>query len=108
MPNTKPVGVAYEDPLLDAAVIGKSGGTVGFFGSTPVTRPAALTAQLTTITHNAPITPDYAIQQLTQTTPYGFVTQDEGNSVLSVVANLQTRLAQVEARLESLNLIASN
>lgn len=108
MPNTKPVGVAYEDPLLDAAVIGKSGGTVGFFGSTPVTRPAALTTQLTTITHNNPVTPDYAIQGVTSSTPFGFVTADEGNTVLSVVANLQTRVAQVEARLESLNLIASN
>ncbi len=108
MPNTKPVGVAYEDPLLDGAVLGKSGGTVAFYGGTPVAKGAALTAQLTTITHNAPITPDYAIQQLTQTTPFGFVTQDEGNSVLSVVANLQTRLAQVEARLEAINIIASN
>lgn len=40
--NTKAVGVAYEDPLLDGAVIGKSGGTAGFFGATPTTQIAAL------------------------------------------------------------------
>lgn len=108
MPNTKPIGVAYSDPELNGAVMGSSGGTAGFFGTTPVTQPAALTTQLTTITHTAPGTPDYAIQNVTQATPYGFVTADEGNTVLSVVANLQTRLAQVEARLESLGLIASN
>lgn len=108
MPNTKPIGVAYEDQQLDGAVIGTSGGTVGFYGATPVAQPAALTAQLTTITSTAPGTPDYAIQDLTQTTPFGFATKDEGSTVLSVIAILQTRLAQVEARLESLNLIASN
>ena len=106
--NTKPIGVAYEDPQLDGAILGKSGGTVGFYGTTPVVQGAALTAQSTTITSTAPGTPDYAIQDLTQTTPFGFATKDEGNTVLAVIANLQTRLAQVEARLETVGLIASN
>lgn len=81
---------------------------VGFYGVTPVVQGAALTAQLTTLTHTAPGTPDYAIQNLTTSTPYGFVTADEGNSVLKVVANLQTRLAELEARLEGCGMIASN
>lgn len=42
--NTKPVGVAYEDPILDGAVLGKAGGTVGFYGTTPITQAAAITA----------------------------------------------------------------
>lgn len=105
MPNTKAVGVAYEDPLLDGAVIGKSGGTVGFFGGTPVSKGSALTTQLTTITFTAPTTPDYAIQNFTQTTPFGFVTADEANSVLSVIANLQSRVSQLEARLQSYGLL---
>ena len=60
MPNTKPVGVAYEDPYLDGATI-----------VNPVysAKGAALTTQLTTITSTAPGTPDYAIQDLTSTTP---------------------------------------
>jgi len=63
---------------------------------------------LTSITSTAPSTADYAIQDLTQTTPFGFATKDEGNTVLSVIANLQARLAQVESRLETVGLIASN
>ena len=69
---------------------------------------AALTAQLTTITHTAPGTPDYAIQNLTDTGGFGFVTADEGNSVLKVVANLQARLAEVEARMESAGIVIAN
>jgi hypothetical protein len=108
MPNTKAVGVAFEDAQLDGAIMGKAGGTAGFYGTNPVVQGAALTAQSTTITSTAPGTPDFAIQDLTQTTPFGFVTKDEGNTVLAVIANLQTRLAQVEARLEAIGLIASN
>lgn len=68
----------------------------------------ALTAQLTTLTHTAPGTPDYAIQDLTTTTPYGFVTKDEGNSVLKAIANLQTRQAEIEVILEKAGLAAAN
>lgn len=96
MPNTKPVGVAYEDPYLDGPTI---------VNPIYTAKGAALTAQLTTITSTAPVTPDYAIQDLTTTTPYGFVTKDEGNSVLSVIANLQTRVSQLESRLQALGLI---
>lgn len=66
---------------------------------------AALTVQETTITHTAPGTPDFAIQALTSTSPFGFVTADEGNTVLKVIANLQTRLAEVETRLKGVGLI---
>lgn len=69
---------------------------------------AALTPQLTTITHTAPSSDDFAIQNLTQTSPFGFVTADEGNTVLKVIANLQTRLAEVEARLEAAGIVAAN
>lgn len=97
MPNTKPVGVAYEDPYLDGPTI---------VNPTYSAKGAALTTQLTSITSTAPVTPDYAIQDLTSTTPFGFVTKDEGNSVLAVIANLQTRVAQLESRLQALSLIA--
>ena len=55
-----------------------------------------ITAPLTTITHTAPGTPDYAIADVTNLTPYGFVAADEARTVLSVIANLQARLAAVE------------
>lgn len=69
---------------------------------------AALTAQDTTITHTAPGTADYAIQALTSTSPFGFVTADEGHTVLKVIANLQARVAELEARLEAIGLVAAN
>ncbi len=109
MPNTKPIGVAYSDPLLDGAVLGASGGTLGLYGVTPVTQPAALTAQLTSITiADAEGTPDYAIQAVINTNAYGFAAAQEAITFLYVVQNLQVRLAQVEARLEALGAIASN
>ena len=97
MPNTKPIGVAYEDQYLDGATIANPVYTA---------KGAALTTQLTSITSTAPGTPDYAIQDLVNTSAFGFVTKDEGNTVLSVIANLQTRVAQLESRLQALGLIA--
>jgi len=74
---------------------------IGFWNVTPVVQGAALTAQETTITFVEPGTPDFAIQTLTSTTPFGFVTQDEGNTFVGVVENLQVRVAELEARLDS-------
>jgi hypothetical protein len=79
---------------------------LSFYNATPIVQPTSLTAQLTTITHTAPGTPDYAIQDLTNSSPYGFATKDEGNSVLSVIANLQTRLDELETKLQNLGLVA--
>ncbi len=73
------------------------------------TQPAALTAQLTTLTPaDAEGTPDYATAAITNTTPYGFASAQEAITVLYVIKNLQTRLAEVEARLEALGAIAAN
>ena len=77
---------------------------LGFYGVAAVAMPSALTAQLTTVTHTAPGTPDYAIQALISG-GYGFATQDEGHTLLSVVANLQTRVSELETKLRSLGLL---
>lgn len=91
MPNTKPIGVAYADQLLDGARF--------------VPEVAANTAALTTITASAPGTPDYAIQDLTDTGGFGFKTKDEGNTVLAVIINLQTRVSQLESKLATYGLL---
>ena len=91
MPNTKPIGVAYEDQLLDGARF------------TP--EVSALTTQLTTITSTAPGTSDFAIQDLVDTTPFCFVTKDEGNTVLAVIANLQTRVEELETALQTYGML---
>lgn len=64
------------------------------------------TLALTDITFTAPGTPDYAIQDLTNSGSFGFVTKDEGNTVLSVIKNLQDRVAELETRLAALGVIS--
>ena len=71
-----------------------------------LTQASALTTALTTITCSAPSTPDYDITDLTQTTPYGFASADEGQTVLTVIKNLQTRLAELESKLQAMGLLA--
>lgn len=100
----------YFDMDGDRLVVG-AGGSIDFASGARLVGgglSAALTAQLTAITHTAPGTPDYALQDLVQNTGFGFATKDEGNSALAVIANLQARLAQVEARLESLGIVVAN
>ena len=69
-----------------------------------MTQAAALTTALTTITHSGPSTPDYAIATPIDSgagSAWGFSTQDEFETVMSVIANLQTRVNEIEARLDS-------
>ena len=77
---------------------------LGFFGVAAVVRPTALTTALTTVTCTAPGTPDYAIADLAAG-GYGFVAADEGQSVLKVIANLQTRVGELETKLQALGLL---
>ncbi len=81
------------------------GTNIGFFGVTPTTRQTEMTDELTTITFSAPGTPDYAIQNLVAAVGYGFVTADEGQTVLSVIANLQTRVNELETKLTAYGLL---
>jgi hypothetical protein len=81
------------------------GNKLGFFGVTPVIRQTELTDELTTITHTAPGTPDYALSDLTDTGGFGFATKDEGNSVLAVIANLQARVNELETKLTAYGLL---
>lgn len=98
-----------ENMLFSKAVeidgdLNHDGTNVGFMGATPVNRAAALTTTLTSITHTAPGTPDYALQDLVDSgagSAFGFATKDEGNTLLSVVLNLQVRVNELEAALDA-------
>lgn len=58
-------------------------------------------APLTTISiADAAGTPDYALQALTTSSPYGLATAAEAISVLYVIKNLQQRVLDLEARLK--------
>lgn len=79
-------------------------GNVGLYGATPVDQASGLTATQTTITHTAPSSADYAIQDLIDSgvgNAFGFASKDEGNTVLQVIANLQTRVNELEAGLDA-------
>ena len=78
---------------------------LGFFNATPVIQPTVLTAALTTLT-NAGTASDFAIQALTNTGPFGFVTQAEGETVVEVVLNNQARINEIETKLQALGLLA--
>lgn len=82
----------------------------GFYGAAPVAQASALTAQLTSLTmaDTAGATPDYAIAAITTTSPAGFASIQECVSTLYVIKNLQVRMAEVEAVLENLGLVAAN
>lgn len=70
---------------------------------------AAMTAAKTTITiADAEGTPDYALSALTTTSPYGLATKAEAISLLYVIQNLQIRMAEVEAALESVKVVPEN
>ncbi len=94
----------------DGTILGKlSTSKVGFWATTPVDQPAALTAALTTITCTAPGTTDYAIADVLVTSgSYGFVALNEAQTILAVIQNAQTRAAEIEARLEEVGLVAAN
>jgi hypothetical protein len=99
--------LGHESP--DGAVLGKATTSlVAFHGSSPVDQGAALTAQLTTITiADAAGTPDYALQALTTSSPYGLATLAEAVTLLYVIKNLQTRVAELETRLTEKGLVAA-
>ena len=80
---------------------------LGFFNASPVVQQAALTTQLTTITHSSQGTPDYVLADVVNG-GWGLSTADEARTLLSVIRNLQIRLAEVETAVENLGLLASN
>jgi len=97
-------GVSVAGESDNKIYIYNSSGTL--VGTIDLTQQSALTTQLTTISHTEPTTPDYAIQDLTQTSPYGFASKDEGNTVLKVIKNLQTRLSELETKLKAIGILA--
>ena len=70
------------------------------------TAQTEITDELTTITHTAPGTPDYAVQDMgTAGGLWAWVDHDEANTTMSVIANNQARINDLEDRLVALGLI---
>ena len=84
--NTKPVGVAYEDPVLNGALLGGSSTqTVGFYGTTPIAQRAnssqAATASTATVSISA--------------TQWGFATSTQGDALVTLCNELRAALVAV-------------
>jgi len=96
------------DGRPDGTILGRTASEkIGLFGTTPVVQPTALTTALTTLTPaDAEGTPDYATAAITNSTPFGFASAQEAITVLYVVANLQTRVNELETKLQALGAIA--
>ena len=79
---------------------------IAFYGGTPRVRAAALTAQLTTVTCTAPTTPDYAmdfVDVIGDGSGWAFTSLDKARSFAALMANVQTRLQQLENALNAAN-----
>jgi len=105
--DTTPVLGGNLDPgtYAYAGAFKHTGTSIGFFSTPPTTKASALTVGLTSLAQAGSFTPDYAIQAMTNTTPYGFVTADEAETVLSIISNLQARVNDLESTLSSYGLL---
>ncbi len=101
-----PAGEAGTNDNPLALMLKVLGNKLGFFGADPVVKPVSLTEQLTTLTFVAPGVADYDIAAPIQNTGWSFATADEFKTVMAVIANLQTRLGQLESRQQGLGLLS--
>ncbi len=85
-----------------------AGVAAGYVRAIIIAAPGALGAVLTTAENtitNAGTGGDDAIQALTSSSPFGFVTAAEGEQVVEVVLNNQARIGELEARLQAAGLL---
>ena len=103
--QTYPAGGTGTADTTPSTVLDLFNNKVGFFGATPVVKQAALTTALTTASSSAPVTPDYSIGGGTNSSAWGFSTQDELLSIMKVIANLQARVNELETKLKNYGLL---
>lgn len=78
----------------------------GMHGTVAV-QSSAPTTELTDLTQAGTFTPDYAIQAITNSSPYGFANAAEGETVVSVVQANKVRIAEIITCLQAHGLMAS-
>ena len=103
---TVPSDVTFADGTTGFTLT-QNGATLTVPQDLDLTQATAPITALTTITCSNPGTPDYDITDLTNSSPYGFASADEGQTVLTVIKNLQTRLAELESKLQTMGLLAT-
>lgn len=80
--------VKYEGLNTNKPVTFGSSSTIGFFGTTAQSQQSGLTQ----LTATAPGTADYALQDVTNTSPYGFADAEEARTFIDVVVKMQAAL----------------
>jgi len=80
-------------------------GQLGFFGGSTVAQQLMPVGSLTALTQAGSFTPDYAIQAMTNTGPYGFASLDEAETVLSVIKTNQARIDALITIMNNYNLV---
>lgn len=66
----------------------------------------ALTGATTSVTYTVTGTPDYAVATVTNSSPFGFTSLDEAEAIVNTIVNLQTRVNELETKLQAANIIA--
>ena len=94
-------GASTATPSVGTELMAFSNTGIGLFATTPVGQASAMTTQLTQITFVDENTPDFSMSSLTTTSAAGFATLDEAQAFVEVVANLQTRVQELEAMLDT-------
>lgn len=82
---------------------------IGFNGSEPVAKGAALTAVSVapaSLTHTAPAVDDFVFASGINASAWGFSSQNEFHSMLKVLKNAITRISELEDRLKTAGIIA--
>lgn len=106
--NIKVLEATEEDLTLTGTVTTASLNvttTLGVFGETPVGQQEVTTAALTDLTSDEPGTPNYT-PVTTDTDAFGFSTEDDLLTVLSIIKNLQTRINELETALQTYGILA--
>lgn len=100
--------VTVADPVLTGTATVEDlahDGDLGFFGTSPTTQQAALTAQHATLTQAGTDNADVAIQAALNG-GWGFANADEFEAVVACVINLMVRVQELEDKLQAYGLLA--
>lgn len=74
-------------------------------GATANPQQGVITSALPAIVQATSFVPNYTIPAVTNSSPYGFATAEAGETLISVVKNMQLRINDLEARLQAANII---
>ncbi len=85
-------------------ILGGIGDSVGFYGSFGTAVQSITPSALSATTGVAPVTYATSIQSVALS-GYGFATEDEGNTVVTLVANLQAQLDSLRSCLTNIGLV---